>query len=100
MKSNQLSVQALWLVHCRCIQNVINSPQEDKYRQLKLGSAAFQSKVGALDGSIHFLELCGFQKNNAGDALQMDSASVRPDLLTAAGSELNSALTNPFFGVL
>ncbi len=85
---------------CRCVGNVAQNPGEDKYRQLKLTSAAFQSKVSAVDGSLQFLELCGFKKNAAGDMLQMDAAAVNPELLTAAGAELNSALTNPFFGML
>lgn len=86
--------------YCRCIGNVAQHPGEEKFRQLKLSSAAFQSKVASVDGSLHFLNLCGFKQNVAGDALQMDSTSVDQTFLTVAGAELNSALTNPFFGVL
>ena len=85
---------------CRCVGNVAQNPGEDKFRQLKLSSAAFQSKVGAVPGSVEFLELCGFQKSSSGDVLQMEPGAVRQEVLTLAGAELNSALTNPFFGVL
>lgn len=87
-------------MRCRCIGNVAQHPDEEKYRQLKLSSAAFQSKVASVEGSLQFLDLCGFKQNAAGDALHMDAVSVNQQLLTVAGAELNSALTNPFFGVL
>ncbi len=40
--------------------NIARSPQEDKFRSIKLSNAAFQSRVACLPGSIEFLEMCGF----------------------------------------
>lgn len=55
--------------------------------------------MGSL-GGIPFLELVGFEKDATGDTMKLDRSKVDRILLDAAGSELNSALTNPFFGVL
>ncbi|KAK9839907.1 hypothetical protein WJX74_000208 [Apatococcus lobatus] len=98
--NDDAKLRACWTTLLRCIGNVAQHPGEEKYRQLKLSSAAFQSKVASVNGSLQFLNLCGFKQNEAADALHMDAASMKQDLLTVAGAELNSALTNPFFGML
>lgn len=43
------------------IGNVARSPDEDKYRNINTGNAAFQSRVAAVPGSIDFLKVIGFQ---------------------------------------
>lgn len=43
------------------IGNVARSPDEDKFRSINPGNAAFQSRVAAVEGSIDFLKLVGFQ---------------------------------------
>lgn len=58
-----------------------------------------QDRVGSL-GGVPFLELVGFEKDAAGEVLKLDRSKVDSTLLNAAGSELNTAITNPFFGVL
>lgn len=59
-----------------------------------------QERVGSLKGGIHFLELCGFQKDEGGESLVIARDKVDVMLLNTAGAELNSAIVNPFFGVL
>lgn len=58
-----------------------------------------QERVGSLKGGVEFLQLCGFQKEGD-DFLVIPREKVDPMLLNTAGSELNSAIVNPFFGVL
>lgn len=36
-------------------------PDEDKFRRINLGNAAFQSRVAAVPGAVEFLEMCGFK---------------------------------------
>ncbi|WVZ16729.1 hypothetical protein V8G54_009711 [Vigna mungo] len=57
-----------------------------------------QDRVGSLNGGVEFLELCGFERT--GDFLYLSQEKVDMALLNSAGFVLNSAMTNPFFGVL
>jgi len=41
--------------------NVVRAPDEDKFRSINLGNAAFQSRVAAVQGAVDFLQLVGFQ---------------------------------------
>lgn len=82
------------------IGNVAKSPDEEKYRKIRLSNPSFQDRVGGLKGGIEFLELCGFEKIEGGEFLFLPRDSVDMAVLNSAGSELNSAIVNPFFGVL
>mmetsp|Transcript_9454 Transcript_9454/g.10958 ORF Transcript_9454/g.10958 Transcript_9454/m.10958 type:complete len:428 (-) Transcript_9454:295-1578(-) len=79
--------------------NIARAPTEEKFQKIKLGNAAFQTRVGAFPESFEFLELCGFAKDAAGEFLVM-KAPVDMATLNASGTELDSAIKNPFFGVL
>lgn len=59
-----------------------------------------QERVGALQGGIEFLELCGFEKIEGGEFLLIPRDKVDMAVLNSAGAELDSAIKNPFFGVL
>lgn len=59
-----------------------------------------QERVGALEGGIDFLEICGFEKIDGGEFLFLPKDKVDKAVLNSAGSELDSAIKNPFFGVL
>lgn len=59
-----------------------------------------QERVGALNGGIDFLEICGFEKIEGGEFLFLPRDKADKEVLNSAGSELNSAINNPFFGVL
>jgi len=80
--------------------NIMRNPAEEKFRKINLGNAAFQARLGSLEGGIDFLMKCGFKKDAAGEFLLMAPDDVAAEVLNAAGSEINTALTNPFFGVL
>ncbi|KAK6145813.1 hypothetical protein DH2020_019682 [Rehmannia glutinosa] len=81
-------------------KNVATNPNEEKFRKIRLTNANFQERVGKLKGGIEFLELCGFEKIEGGEFLYLPREKVDIAVLHSAGSELNSAINNPFFGVL
>ncbi|KAJ3675721.1 hypothetical protein LUZ60_004763 [Juncus effusus] len=82
------------------IGNVVKNPNEEKFRKIRLNNPSFQERVGGLHGGIEFLELCGFEKIENGEFLFLEREKVDSVILNTAGSELNSAISNPFFGVL
>ncbi|CAM6093795.1 unnamed protein product [Calypogeia fissa] len=51
-------------------------------------------------GGVRFLELCGFEKDQSGKFVINPREKVDSILLQTAGSEINSAIVNPFFDVL
>ena len=53
-------------------------PSQDKFRRIRLGNAAFQVRVGGLEGGIAALELLGFAREPADDALVLPADKVRP----------------------
>ncbi|KAF2944940.1 hypothetical protein DAI22_02g180700 [Oryza sativa Japonica Group] len=81
------------------IGNVAKNPDEEKFRKIRLSNATFQ-RVGNLHGGIEFLQLCGFEKLEGNEFLFLARDKVDKAVLNTAGAELNSAITNPFFGVL
>ncbi|KAF3456581.1 hypothetical protein FNV43_RR01235 [Rhamnella rubrinervis] len=82
------------------VGNVAKNPDEEKFRKIRLTNQSFQERVGALKGGVEFLELCGFEKQEGGEFLIMSRDKVDMVVLNSAGSELDSAIKNPFFGVL
>eukprot|EP00262_Sarcandra_glabra_P002400 TRINITY_DN12704_c0_g2_i1.p1 TRINITY_DN12704_c0_g2~~TRINITY_DN12704_c0_g2_i1.p1 ORF type:complete len:414 (+),score=92.37 TRINITY_DN12704_c0_g2_i1:125-1366(+) len=82
------------------VGNVVKNPDEEKFRKIRLNNPSFQERAGSLKGGIEFLELCGFQKIEGDEFLFLPRDKVDVALLHSAGSELNSAIVNPFFGVL
>ncbi|XP_042473650.1 chromatin assembly factor 1 subunit A-B-like isoform X1 [Zingiber officinale] len=82
------------------VGNVAKNPDEEKFRKIRLNNPTFQDRVGSLHGGIDFLGLCGFEKLQDGEFLFLPRDKVDMAILNTAGSELNSAIANPFFGVL
>lgn len=67
---------------------------------LTLPHVCMQERVGALRGGVEFLEICRFEKMEGGEFLFLPRDKVDMAVLNSAGSELDSAIKNPFFGVL
>ncbi|KAK7826640.1 receptor-like protein eix2 [Quercus suber] len=63
-------------------------------------STALMDRVGNLRGGMEFLELCGFERTEGDESLYLLDDKVDMEILNTAGSELKSAMTNPFFGLL
>ncbi|KAK9803636.1 hypothetical protein WJX72_007545 [[Myrmecia] bisecta] len=80
--------------------NVAKDPSEEKFRKIRLSNAAFQTRVGSLQGGVEFLELIGFKRSPDGESLELLRNAVDMEVINAAGAELQNALTNPFFGAL
>lgn len=81
-------------------KNVATNPDEEKYRKIRLTNATFQERVGKLQGGIEFLQHCGFEKIENGEFLYLPKEKVDMAVLNSAGSELNNAINNPYFGIL
>ncbi|KAG5567285.1 hypothetical protein RHGRI_002743 [Rhododendron griersonianum] len=58
-----------------------------------------QERVGNMKEGTEFLELCGFERVG-GNFLFLPRDKVDMEVLKSAGTALNSAITNPFFGLL
>ncbi|KAL3157720.1 hypothetical protein ABBQ32_012149 [Trebouxia sp. C0010 RCD-2024] len=97
---NSAGVTTCFQTMQKYLANIYKDPSQDKFRNIRLSNPAFQQRVGAFAGSIEALELCGFKKSADGDSLSMSHQDAQPEVLTIAGSELNNALSNPFFGML
>lgn len=82
------------------VGNVMKNPDNEKFRRIRLSNPAFQSRVGSLEGGVEFLELCGFEKTDDGKFLFLPRDKVDLAVLNLAGTQLKSALDNPFFGLL
>ncbi|XP_010524671.1 PREDICTED: UBX domain-containing protein 1 [Tarenaya hassleriana] len=83
------------------VRNVAKNPDEEKYRRIRLGNPLFHERVGRFGEGIEFLELCGFtRQKETGGFLNLPRDQIDISRLREAASQLNSALTNPFFGVL
>jgi len=77
--------------------NIAGAPAEEKYRRIKKANAAFSQRVAAFGGDA-FLRALGFEDD--GEFLFLPGDKVDRAALQAAGTELSSAISNPFFGVL
>ncbi|WIA09100.1 hypothetical protein OEZ85_008512 [Tetradesmus obliquus] len=80
------------------IGNVARAPDEEKFRSINLGNAAFQARVASVPGSVDFLKLVGFEE--ADGVLVLPRDKINMEILNSAGGEINNALSNPFFGML
>ncbi|KAG2324168.1 hypothetical protein Bca52824_006896 [Brassica carinata] len=78
--------------------NVAKNPDEEKFRKIRLTNQTFQDRVGSLRGGIEFMELCGFEKMEGGEFLFLPRDKIDAAIINSAGTELNSAINNPFFG--
>ncbi|EPS62580.1 hypothetical protein M569_12208 [Genlisea aurea] len=99
-KDEEAKVKTAFSTLLTFAKNVATNPDEEKFRKIRLSNANFQDRVGKLKGGIEFLELCGFEKVEGGEFLFLAPHKLDLAVLHSAGSELNSAINNPFFGVL
>lgn len=98
-KDDEARVKKAFQTLLTYVGNVARSPEEEKYRKIRVSNPSFQERVGSLKGGIQFLEICGFEKESDG-FLIIPQEKVDLAVLNTAGAELNSAIINPYFGVL
>ncbi|KAM5563065.1 hypothetical protein ABKV19_017984 [Rosa sericea] len=99
-KDDDARVQRAFQTLLIYVGNVAKNPDQEKFRKIRLSNPSFLDRVGSLIGGIEFLELCGFERTEAGEFLYLPRDKVDMATLYSAASELKSALTNPFFGLL
>ncbi|KAL7229626.1 hypothetical protein ACSBR2_008187 [Camellia fascicularis] len=99
-KDDEAKVKKAFNTLLTYVKNVATNPNEDKFRKIRLTNSTFQARVGALQGGIEFLKLCGFEKIEGGEFLFLPRDKVDRAVLNSTGTELNNAISNPFFGVL
>ncbi|XP_059288036.1 uncharacterized protein LOC132041215 [Lycium ferocissimum] len=99
-KDDEAKVKTAFNTLLTYAKNVATNPNEEKFRKIRLSNAAFQDRIGKLQGGIEFLEHCGFEKIEGGEFLYLPREKVDIAVLNTAGTELNNAIKNPFFGVL
>ena len=46
---------------CTYLDNILNNPQEEKFRKIRKSNRAFSEKVGSVEGTAEFLEAVGFE---------------------------------------
>lgn len=66
------------------LQPAAQDPSQEKFRRIRLGNAAFQARVGSLEGGVAALELLGFAREAADDVLVLPAEKVRDTSLCAA----------------
>ena len=81
-------------------KNLLKVPLEAKFRSIRTSNNAFQQRVACLEGGegIQVLELVGFEKS--GEFFNLGEDKYNKLVVEAACSELNNAISNPFFGAL
>ncbi|KAI3678701.1 hypothetical protein L6452_38004 [Arctium lappa] len=82
------------------IGNVARDPEENKFRKIRMSNPSFKERVGIFEQGIKFLELCGFEQVEGGKYLVLPRGRFDMAEFKSAGNELQSAITNPFFGLL
>ncbi|KAI4374405.1 hypothetical protein MLD38_012406 [Melastoma candidum] len=99
-KGDDGSVRRAYQTLLKIIGNVVRNPDEDKFRTIRLANPVFQDRVRSFDEGMGFLQMCGFEITEDGEFLHLPRNRVDKGLLNLAGLQLQSASTNPFFGLL
>lgn len=82
------------------VRNVAKKPDEEKYRRIRLTNRLFHERVGKFKEGIEFMELCGFKREEGSEFLSLSTHDADISRLQDAAFQLNTAITNPFFGLL
>ncbi|XP_076945804.1 uncharacterized protein LOC143617013 isoform X2 [Bidens hawaiensis] len=82
------------------VRNVARDPDEDKCRKIRLSNPAFKERVGRFEQGEKFLELCGFERVEGDNYLFLPRERFDMAVFKSAGNILQSAITNPYFGLL
>mmetsp|Transcript_9256 Transcript_9256/g.12045 ORF Transcript_9256/g.12045 Transcript_9256/m.12045 type:complete len:326 (+) Transcript_9256:122-1099(+) len=80
----------------KLISNVINSPQEEKFRKIRFMNPGFQKRVGKYKSATAFLKCCGFEMIKEGDReekfLLLEEDKIDINVLKTGLAKLESAL--------
>ncbi|KAL1830374.1 uncharacterized protein LOC108215713 isoform X1 [Daucus carota subsp. sativus] len=82
------------------ITNVTKDPGEERFRRIRLSNPRFVDRVGRFKEGVDFLELCGFERTEGDKFLYLSRDKFEAETFRSAGTQLESAITNPFFGLI
>ncbi|XP_076909942.1 uncharacterized protein LOC143567389 [Bidens hawaiensis] len=82
------------------VRNVARDPDEDKFRKIRMSNPAFKERVGIFEQGVKFLELCGFERVEGDKYLYLPQERFDMTVFKSARNILQSAITNPYFGLL
>lgn len=82
------------------VRNAAKTPDEEKYRRIRVTNRLFQERVGRFKEGLEFMELCGFKREGGSEFLSLANDEGDMSRLRDAAFQLQSAVTNPFFGLL
>lgn len=75
------------------IENIINHPDEEKYRKIRLGNKVFSERIKCVEGGYDFLIGAGFLEQVIDDETFLIYSEENPDSINQL-SELLEALQN------
>jgi hypothetical protein len=73
------------------VGNVVDNPQEEKFKTVNMENKTFKSKVKPFIGSKNLLIAVGFKHNEKGDALVLED-DADTELLAATKAKLEKAM--------
>ena len=82
------------------VRNAAKTPDEEKYRRIRVTNRLFQERVGRFKEGLEFMELCGFKREGGSEFLSLANDEGDMSRLRDAAFQLQSAVTNPFFDLL
>ncbi|KAI9914138.1 hypothetical protein PsorP6_005417 [Peronosclerospora sorghi] len=74
------------------VKNLIEKPDEDKFRTINLENTAFRKRVASLAGGVAFLKSLGYEKDEAGGNLKLSVEQRDVELLHYAQTQLEGAI--------
>lgn len=74
------------------VKNLLEKPDEDKFRTINLENPAFRKRVASLVGGIAFLKAVGYEKDEADGLLKLSVEKRDVELLTYARTTLDRAI--------
>ena len=76
---------------CAVTKNLVESPEEDKFRSLKADGGAVKNKLAPLNGGVGYLKAIGFVKNDATNAYELSLEARDLEFLTTARQKVEAA---------
>ncbi|ETL38817.1 hypothetical protein L916_09700, partial [Phytophthora nicotianae] len=74
------------------VKNLIEKPEEEKFRIINLENAAFRKRVASLVGGVAFLKSLGYEKDEADGNLKLSVENRDMELLQYARTQLQGAI--------
>ncbi|KAG7393285.1 hypothetical protein PHYPSEUDO_011290 [Phytophthora pseudosyringae] len=74
------------------VKNLIEKPDEDKFRTINLENPAFRKRVASLAGGVAFLKSLGYEKDEADGNLKLSMENRDVQLLQYARTQLQGAI--------